>query len=174
MKRIRLLVLAGVIAAALPIGMTTAGATGGSTPANYVEIKDRAQYRACGTNIEVGLTVKCKNNGNPLRTVECLRDAELPRDPLPQGATGLGARTWCVTAWRARWPSAFPPGCFDAGRAQGNGNPGPATGPTTRDGAEAGSPSSTCSPPTQHQAKAPGIGGLRVSAVAYPAVIPRM
>ena len=29
MKRIRLLVLAGVLAAALPFGMTTAGATGG-------------------------------------------------------------------------------------------------------------------------------------------------
>ena len=58
MKRIRLLVLAGAIAAALPIGMTTAGATGGSTPANYVEIKDRAQYHTLGTYIEVGLTVK--------------------------------------------------------------------------------------------------------------------
>ena len=44
MKRIRLLVLAGVIAAALPIGMTTAGATGGSSPPNYVTIKPTAQF----------------------------------------------------------------------------------------------------------------------------------
>ena len=63
MKRIRLLVLAGVIAAALPIGMTAAGATGGGSPANSVTIQQYADYDAAGLVLDVGLYVTCKGNG---------------------------------------------------------------------------------------------------------------
>lgn len=118
MKRIRLLVLAGAIAAALPIGMTTAGATGGSTPANYVEIKDRAQYHTLGTYIEVGLTVKCKSNGNPLRTVEVFVKQNYPETPYPQGATGLGAQNVVCDGVARPVAVTVPPGFFDAGQAK--------------------------------------------------------
>ena len=38
----------------------------------------------------VGLTVKCKNNGNPLRTVEVFVQAVLPRDSVPAGGDRTG------------------------------------------------------------------------------------
>ncbi|HEX2158544.1 MAG TPA: hypothetical protein VHS79_16445 [Actinomycetes bacterium] len=62
MKRIRLLVLAGVIAAALPFGMTAAGATGTTGSSSYVTINDKADYDFIGTNIDVGLQVRCKDS----------------------------------------------------------------------------------------------------------------
>jgi hypothetical protein len=59
MKRIRLLVLAGVIAAALPFGMTAAGATGGSGTTDSVTINSRADFEFFGTQLDVGLNVRC-------------------------------------------------------------------------------------------------------------------
>jgi hypothetical protein len=56
MKRIRLLVLAGAVAVALPFGMTAVGATG---KANAVSIHYYADYDVRGTNIDVGLDVRC-------------------------------------------------------------------------------------------------------------------
>ncbi len=55
MKRIRLLVLAGAVAAALPFGMTTASATGGSGPAPRSPSSDKADYDFIGTQLDVGL-----------------------------------------------------------------------------------------------------------------------
>ena len=43
MKRIRMLVLAGALAVALPFGLATANATGG-TPANFVSIDPYADF----------------------------------------------------------------------------------------------------------------------------------
>jgi hypothetical protein len=59
MKRIRLLVLAGVIAVALPFGFTTAGATSTSTKSTTVQIKSTADYDAGGLAVDVGLWVRC-------------------------------------------------------------------------------------------------------------------
>ena len=117
MKRIRLLVLAGVLAAALPVGMASAGATGDTTPANYVELKDLAQYNFNGTYIEVGVTVKCKANGNSLRTVEVFVKQDYPETPFPQGATGLGARNVVCDGVARAVAVTVPVGLFDAGRA---------------------------------------------------------
>ena len=63
MKRIRLLVLAGAIAAAIPFGMTAAGATGGTGSTNSVTIQQYADYDAAGFVLDVGLYVTCKGNG---------------------------------------------------------------------------------------------------------------
>ena len=116
MKRIRLLVLAGVIAAALPFGMTAAGATGGGSPANYVEIKDRAQYQTGGTYVEVGLTVKC-SGGGLLRLAEVQVTQEYPETPHIQGAFGVGEQS-VVCDGRARAVAVTVPlGLFDAGKA---------------------------------------------------------
>jgi hypothetical protein len=113
MKRIRLLVLAGVIAAALPIGMNAAGATGGST--NSVSIKDRAQYELGGTHIEVGLTVRCYGGGLRLAEVEVTQN--YPETPYPQGAFGVGAQNVVCDGTARSVAVTVPLGLFDAGKA---------------------------------------------------------
>ena len=65
MKRIRLLVLAGAVAIALPFGLTSAGADddgGGSS--NSMTIQQYADYDAAGFVLDVGLNVRCKGNGS--------------------------------------------------------------------------------------------------------------
>ena len=62
MKRIRLLVLLGAIAVALPFGLTTAKASGTTSPTNSVYIHYYADYDVDGTNIDVGLDVRCKGS----------------------------------------------------------------------------------------------------------------
>jgi hypothetical protein len=61
MKRIRLLVLLGLVAIALPLGLLSgvAKATGGTTT-NQVTIDQKAQYDLDGTILFVGLRVRCK------------------------------------------------------------------------------------------------------------------
>jgi hypothetical protein len=113
-KRIRLLVVAGVIAAALPFGISSVGATG-SPPANSVSIKDKAQYHTLGTYIEVGLTVRCSGGG--LRTVEVFVKQSYPETPYPQGATGIGAQNVVCDGVARPVAVTVPPGFFDAGKA---------------------------------------------------------
>jgi len=85
-KRIRLLVLLGAVAIALPIGLTSAGATdddGGSS--NSVTIQQYADYDAAGFFLDVGLYVRCKGNGtvahNGLVSVKV--DQYPPETPFP-------------------------------------------------------------------------------------------
>ncbi|HSO53389.1 MAG TPA: hypothetical protein VL330_11700 [Actinomycetes bacterium] len=115
MKRIRLLVLAGVIAAAIPFGMTAAGVTGGGS-ANSVSIKDRAQYQTGGTYVEVGLTVKC-SGGGALRTVEVEVTQDYPETPHPQGAFGVGVQSVVCDGKARAVAVTVPLGLFDAGKA---------------------------------------------------------
>jgi hypothetical protein len=61
MKRIRLLVLIGAVAVALPLGLLPAKATGTTT--NSVTIQQYADYEAAGFVLDVGLYVTCKGNG---------------------------------------------------------------------------------------------------------------
>src|SRR5687768_2927567 len=117
MKRIRLLVLAGIIAAALPLGMTAAGATGSTGYTNSIYIKDRAQFNFQGTYIEVGLTVTCKKNGTPLRTVEVEVKQKYPETPYPQGAHGVGAQNVVCDGTPRAVAVTVPVGLFDAGWA---------------------------------------------------------
>ena len=82
MKRIRLLVLAGALAAALPFGMTAVGATGSSS--SYVSINDRADYDFIGTNLDVGLKVTCKDSTG-FGTVTVTVNQAPPATPYPVG-----------------------------------------------------------------------------------------
>jgi hypothetical protein len=61
MKRIRLLVLLGVIALALPFGLATAKATGttGGTGSHSVSIDYYADFDTAGINVDVKLYVRC-------------------------------------------------------------------------------------------------------------------
>jgi hypothetical protein len=112
-KRIRLLVLLGAVAIALPFGVKSVGATG--TSGNSVYIHDKAQYELGGTHIEVGLTVTCYGGG--LRTVEVEVTQKYPETPYPQGAFGVGAQN-VVCDGRARYVAVTVPlGLFDAGWA---------------------------------------------------------
>ena len=118
-KRIRLLVLVGAVAIALPFGLTSAGATGGGGPANSVAIREKAQFNFQGTYIEVGLTVRCQANGNPppLRTVDVFVKQDYPETPYPQGATGLGSQSVVCDGVARSVAVTVPVGLFDAGRA---------------------------------------------------------
>jgi hypothetical protein len=62
MKRVRLLVLLGAIALALPFGLTAAnatGSTGGTGSAYSVSIDPYADFDTAGINIDVKLYVRC-------------------------------------------------------------------------------------------------------------------
>ncbi|HKQ02155.1 MAG TPA: hypothetical protein VJ735_17670 [Actinomycetes bacterium] len=59
MKRVRMLVVLGAIAVALPLGLSAAHATGGGSSANQVTIQERVDYDNVGTNLDVGLNVRC-------------------------------------------------------------------------------------------------------------------
>jgi hypothetical protein len=86
MKRIRLLVLAAVIAAALPFGMSAAGASGGSGSGSSVTINSRADYDFVGATIDVGLNVRCSGgSGSVIVTL----NQYPPETPYPVG-TGSG------------------------------------------------------------------------------------
>jgi hypothetical protein len=114
LKRMRLLVLAGVIAAAVPVGISSVGATGSP---NSVTISEKAQFNFQGTYIEVGLTVRCAANGNPLRTVDVFVRQDYPETPYPQGATGVGGQSVVCDGVSRRVAVTVPIGLFDAGRA---------------------------------------------------------
>ena len=88
MKRIRLLILLGVVAAALVVP-TVAKATGGggTPPANSVTIQQYADYDAAGFILDVGLYVRCQGNGtaahNGFVTVQV--EQFPPQTPFPIG-----------------------------------------------------------------------------------------
>jgi hypothetical protein len=89
MKRIRLLVLLGAVAVALPLGLSAAHATGGGgggTPANQVTIQPYADYDFVGTQIDVGLSVRCTGGSG---TVIVNVSQTPPQTPYPVG-TGSG------------------------------------------------------------------------------------
>jgi hypothetical protein len=88
MKRIRLLVLAGVIAAALPVGMTAAGATGGGGETNSVTINDKADFEFAGTQLDVGLKVRCYGGSG---LVDVWVSQYPPETPVAAEGTGAAA-----------------------------------------------------------------------------------
>jgi hypothetical protein len=116
MKRLRLLVVLGAVAVALPLGLTTAKATGGSS--GSVSIVSPAQYNFEGTYITVQLYVSCRPAGL-IKTgvVNLTVDQEYPETPVPTGAHGtFFADVVCDGRSRAVGVTV-PVGPFDAGKA---------------------------------------------------------
>jgi hypothetical protein len=113
-KRIRLLVLLGAVAIALPFGISAVGATD-TPPANSVSIREYAQFSTGGTYIEVGGTVRCHGGGT--RIVEVFVKQKYPETPHIQGATGIGTQFVVCDGSTRSWAATVPPGLFDAGRA---------------------------------------------------------
>jgi hypothetical protein len=92
MKRIRLLVLLGVIAVALPFGVVfagNAGAAGSTTGTNSVSINQYADFELSGSILDVGLTVRCSGmTGSGVVTVTVTQAAP---DTPPPGVISLGS-----------------------------------------------------------------------------------
>ena len=88
MKRIRLLVLLGVIAVALPLGVVFTGNAGatGSTGTTLVSIAQTADYNLGGTSLDVHLNVRC-TGGSGLAEVTV--NQPHPETGFPM-ATGTG------------------------------------------------------------------------------------
>jgi hypothetical protein len=115
MKRLRLLAVAVVIAAALPFGLSAAHATGGggSTPANQVTIQQYVDYDFVGTQLDVGLYVRCKGgSGSVIVNVSQYP----PQTPYPVGAGSGPQIVVCDNHTHAVGVTITGFG-FDAGRA---------------------------------------------------------
>jgi hypothetical protein len=69
MKRIRLLVLLGVVAVALPLGVAFAGNAGATDSTTTVGIRQYADFNLAGFELDVGLNVRC-TGGLGTATVE--------------------------------------------------------------------------------------------------------
>jgi hypothetical protein len=114
MKRIRLLVLAGVIAAALPFGITSVGATGSTGSTTSVTIRDRADYDFVGTTIDVGLYVRCSGGSG---SVIVNLNQYPPETPYPV-ATGSGPQIVACNGQTHSVAVTVGGFGFDAGRAK--------------------------------------------------------
>jgi hypothetical protein len=119
MKRLRLLVVLGAVAVALPLGLATAKATGGSgtTGSNSVSIAQDAQYDLLGGIIHVGLTVSCKNNMGAPGQVEVTVEQWPPETPYYMAAGGGLNNVVCDGKPHTVGVSVTGEG-FDAGRAK--------------------------------------------------------
>jgi hypothetical protein len=114
-KRIRLLVVLGALALALPFGLSAAKATD-STTTNSVNISYNAQYDLLGNIIHVGLTVSCKSNVAPGQ-VEVTVEQYPPETPYPMAAGGGLNDVVCDGKSHTVGVSITGEG-FDAGRAK--------------------------------------------------------
>jgi hypothetical protein len=119
MKRLRLLVLLGAVAVALPLGLTTAKATGDPPPANSVTIQQYADYDAAGAILDVGLYVRCRGNGtvahNGLVSVQV--EQFPPQTPFPLGFGSGPQSVVCDGTAHAVGVTIVGEG-FDAGQAR--------------------------------------------------------
>jgi hypothetical protein len=113
-NRIRLLIILGVIALALPFGIGAARATG-TPPANAVTIQQDAQYDLDGFIIHVGLNVRCKSSTLPGQVMVDVSQAP-PETAYPVAAgSGLNSVV-CDGRTHAVGVTIHGEG-FDAGRA---------------------------------------------------------
>jgi len=117
-KRIRLLVLAGAVAIALPFGLMSASAT--DTPTNSVAIQRHAQYDNFGNIIHVGLDVRCKTGTVPADPgqVQVSVSQEPPETPYPMTAGSGLNNVVCDGSTHSVGVTIFGAPGFDAGRAQ--------------------------------------------------------
>ena len=114
MKRIRLLILLGMVAVALPLGILqgVAKATG-SPPANTVTIEEHADYDFVGTQIDVGLRVRC--TGGSGNVIVHLSQSQ-PETPYPAGV-GSGPQIVACDGQTHTVGVTLDGFGFDAGRA---------------------------------------------------------
>jgi hypothetical protein len=113
LKRIRLLALAGVVAVALPFGMSAAGASG-SSGSTQVSIRPTADYDFTGTNVDVGYNVRCWGGSG---AVVVWLEQFPPETPYPVGE-GSSANIVACDGQTHSGSSTVVGAVFDAGRAK--------------------------------------------------------
>jgi hypothetical protein len=112
MKRIRLLVLLGAVAVALPLGLTTAKATGTT---NSVSIRPYADFNASGTSIDIGLDVRCTGTS----VVEVTLQQWPPETGSPVSVAGLGPQPLVSCDGNSHYVGVTVTGVgFDTGQAK--------------------------------------------------------
>jgi hypothetical protein len=123
MKRIRLLVLLGAIAIALPFGLTSAGATGGDGSSSSLTINQNAQFDVVGSIVHVGLRARCPFigtdpiTGEPLPgTIEVHLTQDPPESVVHAEGDSLVKEVVCDGQTHSVGASVFGAN-FDAGRA---------------------------------------------------------
>jgi hypothetical protein len=120
MKRLRLLVLLGAIAVALPFALLSgvASATGGGST-NQVSINQNAQYDTLGGIIHVGLRVRCAPQSTP-GLVEVHVKQSPPQVFVEANGDGFNPEVVCDGATHSVGVTVFVDGAggpFDAGTA---------------------------------------------------------
>ena len=112
MKRIRLLVVLGALALALPFGLSAAKATGSTSS---VTIHEQADYDAAGFVLDVGLNVRCYGGVNGLVTVEV---EQYPPETPYMVAFGSGPQSVVCDGYSHTVGVTIGGEGFDAGRAK--------------------------------------------------------
>jgi hypothetical protein len=135
MKRVRLLVLLGAIAVALPFGLLPAKATGGGGATSSLSINQNAQYDLLGGIIHVGLRVRCAPQPTP-GFVEVHVKQSPPQVFVEANGDGFNPEVVCDGATHSVGVSVFVDGAggpFDAGTAVATATlfPTPLSSPTT-------------------------------------------
>jgi hypothetical protein len=115
-KGIRLLVLLGAVAIALPFGLMSAGATGGGGSGTQVTIQEHADYDFIGTNLDVGLQVRCTDPSG-FGSVDVTVNQSPPETPYPFGA-GSGPQSVVCDGHTHTVGVTIIGAGFDAGRAK--------------------------------------------------------
>jgi hypothetical protein len=115
MKRIRLLILLGMVAVALPLGLLQgiAKATGGSGTGSSVSINYYADYEFAGGILDVGLHVACSGGSG---AVDVTVTQEPPETPYLMAA-GSGPQVVVCDGRSHSVAVTIGPGVFDAGKA---------------------------------------------------------
>ena len=127
MKRIRLLVLAAAVAAALPFGLTAAKATGGTGTRPSVSIHQYADFDTAGTNIDVKLYVRC--TGTAVAEVTLEQFPPETGSPISEGS-GPQPLVACDGRTRSVGVTVFGVG-FDVGKAKATATVTGTSGTTT-------------------------------------------
>ena len=127
MKRLRMLVLLGAIAVALPLGLTTAKAAGtsGTTDTTSVTIDSTADFEFAGTQLDVGLRVRCYGGSG---FVDVTVEQSPPETPV--GAAGTGAAPVVCDGKTRPVGVTIEGALYDEGKGQGHRNLDAAVGYT--------------------------------------------
>ena len=92
MKRIRLLVLLGMVAVALPFGILQGVAKATGSSGTSVSISQTADFNTFGTELDVNLLVRC-TGGSGLAEVEVKQ--EMPETGIPADGRGFNPAVVC-------------------------------------------------------------------------------
>ena len=130
MKRIRLLILLGMVAVALPLGLLSpvAKAWDGGGATNQVTIQQYADYDAAGFVLDVGLYVRCKKATGGLNGFVQVKVDQYPPETPALVTFGSGANSVVCDGNTHSVGVTITGEGYDAGRAKATATFTPAPG----------------------------------------------